>query len=344
MLNTLLCYPDHPFGFDALYAKIRDKQTGELETVHVCDPPELDKDVLYPKERALLEDVKAEIAQGRKVQVFATFTGAHDVTARLKWVFEQAGLRTAVLKSSVPTDAREAWYEARLAEGVQVVICHPKLVETGLDLLDFPTIYFYETGYSLFTLRQASRRSWRIGQKHAVRVKFLMYAGSVQETQIRLMGKKLLVAMMMEGKFSGEGLDGFEEDDDMMSSMVRELLEEGGVGESADAIWQNLERERALHVPEPTTVEVNAVLEQVAVESDIIFDGTEELSFGAVVEEVSESETESTPVLVETAVIVADPIPTPQTNALMFAAMQPKPSSRRKQAVAEYENQMQLFG
>jgi hypothetical protein len=344
MLNTLLCYPDHPFGFEALYAKIRDKQTGELETVHVCNPPELDKDVLYPKEQALLDDVKAEIALGRKCQVFATFTGAHDVTARLKFVFEQAGLRTAVLKSTVPTDAREAWYESRLAEGVQVVICHPKLVETGLDLLDFPTLYFYETGYSLHTLRQASRRSWRIGQKHAVRVKFLMYAGSVQETQIRLMGKKMLTSLLMEGKCSGEGLDGFEEDDDMMSSMVRELLEEGGVGESADAIWQNLERERALHVPEPTTVEVNAVLEQVAVESDITFDGTEELSFDAVVEKVSEPETESTPVLVKTAVIVADPIPTPQTNALLFAAMQPKPSSRRKQPVAEYADQMQLFG
>ena len=106
-----------------------------------------------------------------------------------------------------------------------------------MDLLDFPTIYFYETGFSLYTLRQASRRSWRIGQKHPVRVKFLMYTGTAQESQIRLMGKKLLVAMMMEGKFSGEGLDGFEENDDMMSSMVRELLEEGGVGESADAIW-----------------------------------------------------------------------------------------------------------
>jgi hypothetical protein len=245
MLNTLLCYPDHPFGFDAIDGKIKDKQTGAIEVVHVCDPAELDKSKLYPKEQALLDDVKAELAQGRRVQVFGTFTGRHDVTARLKWVFEQAGLRTAVLKSSVPTDAREAWYEARLAEGVQVVVCHPKLVETGLDLLEFPTIYFYETGYSLFTLRQASRRSWRIGQKHDVRVKFLMYAGTVQENQIRLMGKKLLVAMMMEGKFSGEGLDGFEEDDDMVTSMVRELLEQGKVGESADAVWANLARERA---------------------------------------------------------------------------------------------------
>jgi hypothetical protein len=192
MLNTLLCYPDHPFGFDSIYGKIKDKQTGAIEVVHVCDPAELDRNKLYPKEQALLDDVKAEIAPGRRVQVFGTFTGRHDVTARLKWVFEQAGLRTAVLRSSVGTDAREAWYEARLKEGVQVVVCHPKLVETGLDLLDFPTIYFYETGYSLFTLRQASRRSWRIGQKHDVRVKFLMYSGTVQENQIRLMGKKLL--------------------------------------------------------------------------------------------------------------------------------------------------------
>jgi hypothetical protein len=53
-----------------------------------------------------------------------------------------------------------------LQAGVEVVVCHPKLVETGLDLLAFPTLYFYETGYSLHTLRQASRRSWRIGQRH----------------------------------------------------------------------------------------------------------------------------------------------------------------------------------
>ena len=36
------------------------------------------------------------------------------------------------------------------------------------DLFDFPTILFHETGYSLHTLRQASRRSWRIGQRRAV--------------------------------------------------------------------------------------------------------------------------------------------------------------------------------
>ena len=50
------------------------------------------------------------------------------------------------------------------------------------------------------------RRSSRIGKTGPVRVKFLAYRDTMQETCIRLMGKKLLVALMMEGKFSGEGL------------------------------------------------------------------------------------------------------------------------------------------
>ena len=71
----------------------------------------------------------------------------------------------------------------------------------GLDLLAMPTILFYESGYSIYVLRQASRRSWRIGQKHPVKVKFLAYAGTMQENCLRLMGRKLLVSLAMEGKF-----------------------------------------------------------------------------------------------------------------------------------------------
>jgi hypothetical protein len=111
-----------------------------------------------------------------------------------------------------------------------------------LDLLDFPTIIFYESGYSLHTLRQASRRSWRIGQRKPVRVKFLCYESTMQTSCLRLMGKKLLVALTMEGKFAGEGLQTIDEDDDMLSAMARELVEKNGIGENADAIW------RALHL------------------------------------------------------------------------------------------------
>jgi len=133
-------------------------------------------------------------------------------------------------------------YARQIKQGVQVVISHPKLVETGLDLLDFPTIIFYESGYSLHTLRQASRRSWRIGQRRPVRVLFMCYDGTMQTSCLRLMGKKLLVALTMEGKFAGEGLQTIDEDDDMLSAMARELVEKNGIGDNADAIW------RALHL------------------------------------------------------------------------------------------------
>ena len=145
----------------------------------------------------------------------------------------------------MPTQKREEWYDRQLESGVEVVVCHPKLVETGLDLLAFPTLYFYQTGYSLHTLRQASRRSWRIGQRHPVRVKFLTYKGTMQEICLRLMGKKMLVALMMEGKFSGEGLQSLDADEDLMSAMAWELVEKAGVGESADQVWRQLDRERS---------------------------------------------------------------------------------------------------
>lgn len=250
MLNTLLLYPDHSYGIGPIWGKQFDPRQGCMVPFFVTEPEELPETDTYAKEQRLIGDIREELRQGRRCQVYATFTGKHDVTARLERVLQQAGFRVAVLRSTVATDKREAWYERQLRAGVEVVLCHPKLVATGLDLLAFPTLYFYETGYSLHTLRQASRRSRRIGQVHPVRVKFLAYRGTMQETCIRHMGKKMLVALMMEGKFSGEGLQSLDANEDLLTAMARELVEKGGVGESADAVWKDLERERARHAPE----------------------------------------------------------------------------------------------
>jgi hypothetical protein len=248
LLNTLLLYPDHPYGFEEIWARALDPATKEYYKFLVARPRELSREDLYPKESSLIEDVRNELRQGRRCQVYATYTGEKDVNARLENVLSAAGLRVAVLRASVPTQKREEWYDRQLESGVEVVVCHPKLVETGLDLLAFPTLYFYQTGYSLHTLRQASRRSWRIGQRHPVRVKFLTYKGTMQEVCLRLMGKKMLVALMMEGKFSGEGLQSLDADEDLMSAMARELVEKAGVGESADQVWRQLDRERSKQI------------------------------------------------------------------------------------------------
>jgi hypothetical protein len=152
LLNTLLLYPDHPYGFDAIWARAFDPQTREYVRFLAATPVNLSEDRLFAKERALIADVSEELRQGRRCQIYATYTGEKDVTLRLETILRQAGFRVVVLRSSVPTEKREDWYERQLQAGVEVVVCHPKLVETGLDLLAFPTLYFYETGYSLHTL------------------------------------------------------------------------------------------------------------------------------------------------------------------------------------------------
>ena len=47
----------------------------------------------------------------------------------------------------------------------------------------------------------------------------------------------------MEGKFTGEGLQSIDEDDDMLSAMARELVERNGIGDSADSVWRALSTE-----------------------------------------------------------------------------------------------------
>jgi hypothetical protein len=259
MLNTLLLYPDHPFGLGTITARVWDEEVHGFTRVKIADAPDLPNKGLFPKEKCLVEKIKANLAVGRRCQVFVTYTGEHSMLSRLQGVLENAGIRSAVLESSCPTEKREAWYATQVKDGIQAVICHPKLVETGLDLLDFPSLIFYETGYSLHTLRQASRRSWRIGQHQDVTVTFMFYTGTFQERCVKLMGKKMLVAMAMEGKFSGEGLNAMG-DEDMMTSLARELVEQGGVGESATQIWRNLRSQREKLLGETTSTKATSAV------------------------------------------------------------------------------------
>jgi len=81
------------------------------------------------------------------------------------------------------------------------------------------------------------------------------------------MGKKLLVALTMEGKFAGEGLQSIDENDDMLSAMARELVERNGIGETADAVWRALNTEHqklfpttSRHEDEASSIEMPGIL------------------------------------------------------------------------------------
>jgi hypothetical protein len=76
-------------------------------------------------------------------------------------------------------------------------------------------------------------------------VKFFYYAGTMQEACLRLMGKKLLVSLAMEGKFANDGLQAIDDGDDILMAMARELVTEKGIGESADLVWRELQKHQA---------------------------------------------------------------------------------------------------
>jgi SNF2 family DNA or RNA helicase len=243
-LNALLLYPDRPFSMGQLWGVAYDEETKRRERFLIADPPDLDESIVYAKERRLVELVQSEVQNRRGVQVYATYTQKRDVTRRIESILSQAGIKAAVLTTQTPPEEREAWYERQLKAGVQVFIGHPRLVQTGLDLMFCPAIIWYETGYSTFTLRQASRRSWRIGQTKPVTVRFLCYENTAQVGCLRLMGRKLLVSMALEGKFSESGLQSMDDGADVLTTLARELVMNQGVGQSADDVWKALQAQQ----------------------------------------------------------------------------------------------------
>ena len=117
--------------------------------------PPLSEDKLYPKEQSLVDLVAAERLAGHKVLVYATHTGTRDIIERMEQFLSQHGFKVGVLKAdTVAPDRREAWVDERVKQGVDVVVCHPRLVQTGLDLVDFPTICWFETEFSVFQSTQ----------------------------------------------------------------------------------------------------------------------------------------------------------------------------------------------
>ena len=165
--------------------------------------PGWDPDKLLPKEAALVSTALREHAQGRRCLVYCTFTGVYDVAQRLAQLLTDQGLTVAHLTTAVPPADREAWIEAHPAD---VLLCHPRLISTGLDAVEYPTILWAQTDWSLYLLRQASRRSWRIGQTEPVRVHFFAYADTMQATALQVLADKMLAAQAIEGRFSAEGL------------------------------------------------------------------------------------------------------------------------------------------
>ena len=231
-LQSLLAYPDGCTKGETVF----DPATGEP----IVQVPPLSHEKLYPKEKSLLDLVAAERMEGRRVLVYATHTGTRDITERMDDILTRHGFRVAVMKAdAVAPDKREAWVAEKVKQGIDVLICHPRLVQTGLDLIDFQTVCWYETDYSVYVMRQASRRSWRIGQTRPVKVVFMSYRNTLQADALKLVAKKLQSSLAVEGELPEDGLAAYGDDgDDLMMALARKIVSgEEDEAETVDEVF-----------------------------------------------------------------------------------------------------------
>jgi SNF2 family DNA or RNA helicase len=218
VLNVLLAWPDTCFRSETVIHP-------RHRSVLAFAPSQFNDLEIMPKERELIRICKQEKALGRKTLVYTVYTGKRDTTSRLKLILEREGLKVAVLRVTVDASRREDWIAEQLDRGIDVLITNPELVKTGLDLLEFPTIVFMQSGWNVYSLQQAARRSWRIGQKYAVRVIYLGYALTSQMTCLGLMAKKIMVSQSTSGDVPDSGLDVLNQDGDSVEvALARQLV------------------------------------------------------------------------------------------------------------------------
>ena len=226
VVQMLSIYPDNPYE----QPPIIHPETGNI----VATPEELSKDVLRNKDRELIRIVRDKVERGEKVLVYYSWANRTDLGKRIPKILKDEGIEAVTMTASVKNSDRERWIQEKVIDkDIDVLVVNPTLVETGLDLLDFTTIIYYEVGYNLYTMRQASRRSWRLSQTHDVQVYFLYYRQTVQEQALSLMATKLQAAMAIEGKFSEEGLNAMSNNEDILTQIAASVAD--GIKDTVDA-------------------------------------------------------------------------------------------------------------
>ncbi|MHB1417967.1 MAG: hypothetical protein ACYCX4_00025 [Bacillota bacterium] len=178
----------------------------------VVAAPAFPADYYHAKERRLVEIVKQELAEDRGIVIYATYTDFYGVHHRIRDVLAVHGIKAEVMESTVNPEKRIDWLQGQGDKGTKVIICNMTLVEVGLDLLAYPSIMYFQSSYNINTIRQSSRRSWRVGQHRECRVYYMVYNGTQQMSQFANIMLKRSHAMLVEGRIDRSELAQFARD------------------------------------------------------------------------------------------------------------------------------------
>lgn len=158
----------------------------------------LSEDFESNKEKALIQLCESELKNKRRILVYGVYNNATGLYNRLKLVLNRHNISVDIMPSNLPSEQIEEWVISDERE--DVVILPQKRVATGLDLVQFQTVIFYEIDKQLKTVSQSKVRPWRpIGQDKEVKVFYLAYEGE-QEKELKIMASKMRAAAIVDGE------------------------------------------------------------------------------------------------------------------------------------------------
>lgn len=222
-LQSTLTYPMAPWK----PVTVQSKRTGEAYR-----PPALPDETILPHHRWLAQHAAAQARAGRGMLVFAEHTNKLDVLADLQAKIQRLALtehgtpvNVAILRSTtVKPGARGAWFAAREQDGTNVVLCHPGLVETGMNLIAWPEIVFAEPTYSLYRAMQARKRALRPTQTRDCAVTWLGYNDTMIAQALDIIGSKATAATLLNGDDLSSGLLQIDPGMSLLQELARRVM------------------------------------------------------------------------------------------------------------------------
>ncbi|MEF3309375.1 helicase-related protein [Paenibacillus sp. GYB004] len=219
--------------------------------------PAFEPESCHAKERQLIELVQKELAEGRRCVIYNNYTGEYQLNERIYEILTRSGIRCHILDE--PDADNRAEVLAQLEEDeIPVIITNMKLVEVGLDLMYWPTIIYYQLNYEVSTVRQSSRRAWRLGQDRECRVYYLVYNRTQQMAQFMKIMAARGHALMVEGRLDRSELAKYSRDG--QSSLAADLANCFAGSDVAKA-WTELAAKDLEDVEMVNETEFKAVLE-----------------------------------------------------------------------------------
>jgi len=197
-----------------------DDQGNLLKTVIA---PKFDENYETSLERQLVEDVKKELSENRGCIIFTYFTGVYKTNERLQKLLSKHGIQSDILDIKTTSSmGRFDWLEKQKEKGSKVLIMSMTLVQVGLDLLEWPTLMFWQMHDDINVDRQAGKRAHRIGQHRECRVKFYVADGTQQKAQFQRLMTRRINALIVEGRIErSDALARYAQDEG--SSLTRDL-------------------------------------------------------------------------------------------------------------------------